>query len=288
MTLLLLLACTGAEPEEAAVAPAGPKLAAPEQAWIDARVADAQARLGTSDAGRLLWQSMEAHGGLAQWYAAGPISFRFDYRPVDPDKTVRDSTQLVDTWSSRAAHTVSDNAQLRFGWDGEQAWKVEPEGQELAINTRFWSMTPYYFVGVPFVFSDPGTVLERGPDETVQGQLWNTVKVGYQGGVGDAPDDWYVVYLDPETHRVGGLRYVVSYPGFFPDGGHSPEKWMGYAGRQMVGQVSVAQSHHTYTWGPEGAGDKVTEIQVSDLKSVPATLDSAFDRPEHAVVVSGY
>ena len=286
---VLLLACVGADPTPAVpVVEPGPKLAAPEPAWIQERVAQAKERLVASPAGELLWLSMEAHGGLGSWYAAGPISFRFDYRPVDPTKTVRDSEQLVDTWSSRAAHKVSENPELGFGWDGTQAWKVEPEGQVLEINPRFWSMTPTYFVGVPFVFADAGTVLELTPTETVQGQLWDTVKVSYESGVGDAPDDYYVVYLHPETHRVGGLRYVVSYPGFFPDGGHSPEKWMAYTGEQKVGGATVATHHHTYTWGPEGAGDKVTDIAVTGLASRPETLDSAFQAPKGAVVLSGY
>lgn len=285
----LLLACTGADPAPTtpAVDP-GPKLAAPEPAWVEERVAQAKERLVASPAGELLWLSMEAHGGLGSWYAAGPISFRFDYRPVDPTKTVRDSEQLVDTWSSRAVHKVSSDPELAFGWDGTQAWRVVPEGKELAINPRFWAMTPYYFVGIPFVFADPGAVLELGPDETVQGQLWNTVKVSYESGVGDAPDDQYVVYLHPETHRVGGLRYFVSYPGFFPDGGHGPEKWMAYSGEQSVGGASVATTHHTFTWGPEGAGEKVTEIQVTGLASRPETLDSAFAVPEGAELITGY
>ncbi len=282
---LLLLACTGVEP----VAPEpAPKLAAPDLGSMTARTVKAEKRLADSPAGELLWLSMEAHGGLGNWYAVSPIAFRFDYRPVDPTKKVRDSEQLVDTWSSRATHRVSGNEQLRFGWDGSQAWKIEPEGQVLEINPRFWSMTPAYFVGVPFVFADPGTVLELGPDETVRDQLWNTVKVSYESGVGDAPDDWYVVYLHPETHRVGGLRYVVSYPGFFPDGGHSPEKWMAYNGELQIGDVTVAASHQTFTWGPEGLGDKVTDITVSGLESRKNTLDEAFQVPEGAVVLTGY
>lgn len=285
----LLLACTSPTPDAHVEAPAaGPKLAAPEPAWVEERVAQAKERMVASPAGELLWLSMEAHGGLGSWYSAGPISFRFDYRPVDPSKTVRDSVQLVDTWSSRAVHQVSGEEQLSFGWDGSQAWKVEPEGQELKINPRFWSMTPYYFVAVPFVFADPGAVLELGPDETVQGQVWNTVKVGYESGVGDAPDDQYVVYLHPETHRVGGLRYFVSYPGFFPDGGHGPEKWMGYTGEQKVGGATVATHNHTYTYGPEGAGEKVTDIAVTGLESKPKTLDSAFAVPQGGVVVTEY
>ena len=46
--------------------------------WIQSRVSGAEERLNTSEAGKLLLTSINAHGGLNTWFGNGPISFHFD------------------------------------------------------------------------------------------------------------------------------------------------------------------------------------------------------------------
>jgi hypothetical protein len=40
----------------------------------------------------------------------------------------------------------------------------------------------------------------------------------FEAGVGDTPDDYYVLYIDPKTHKMKGCRYVVTYKGLLPEG----------------------------------------------------------------------
>jgi len=129
----------------------------PPESWITERVTQAEERLGRTSAGDIISRAIEAHGGLYQWYSQGPLYFRFDYRPLNDGKT-RDTYQLVDTWSAKAKHWLVADTTIQYGWNGVQAWKYPPDA-ELAINPRFWSLTPYYFVAIPFVFSDPGVKL---------------------------------------------------------------------------------------------------------------------------------
>ena len=46
------------------------------------RATEAQARLSTTDAGKILLKSIEHHGGLQNWYALGTTEFSFEYKPV--------------------------------------------------------------------------------------------------------------------------------------------------------------------------------------------------------------
>jgi hypothetical protein len=62
---------------------------------------------------------------------------------------------LVDTWSSRAVHTLAADSSVSFGWTGSEAW-VRPAGAEVPTTPRFWALTPYGYVSIPFVFADPG------------------------------------------------------------------------------------------------------------------------------------
>jgi hypothetical protein len=268
------------------------KTATPKDSWVSDRVLEAQDRLSNSEAGELLLSSIEAHGGLERWYANGPLYFRFNYRPLEG--TARDTYQTVDTWASKARHQLAGDKMAKdknveFGWDGESAW-ISPAGAEINNNARFWALTPYYFVAMPFVLADPGVNLEKTGTAELHGKPHDVIMATFGDDVGDSPDDYYVIYLDAETSRFGGLRYVVSYPGFFPEGGHSPEKLMVYEGDQVIDGITLAKQFPTYKWDPQTKerGEKVTEVTMTDVEFRPETLDSYFAAPEGAQVLEGY
>ena len=176
-------------------------------------------------------------------------------------------------------------AEATLGWDGTRAW-ITPAADAFPSTARFWSLTPYYFVGMPFVAADPGTRYERLPDAALDGSTYQIVKLTYGEGVGDAPDDYYVLYLHPETHHLAALRYVVSFPGFFPAGGHSPEKLMRYTDPATVGGLRFATRLDTAAWDTESGtpGEVVTEITVSRITLGETWPVSLFAPPEGAVV----
>ncbi len=280
--LIALVACSGvSETPPTRPSPAEPRLAAPDPSWIEARVTATEARLAASDAGRVVDEAIEAAGGLRAWYAASPLEFRFAYQPLD-GKTPRDTRQVVDLWRSRAVHTWMEDPEVTFGWDGETAWQHGNDG-EIPINPRFWSLTPYYFVGIPFVLGDEGVELRLDGTATFEDRDCQLVRVGFADGTGDAPDDAYVVYVDQATKRVVALRYVVSYPGFFPDGGHGPWKLMAYDGTQQVAGLKLPERFRTWTWNDAaGRGELVTKTTLSELAvRSGATLDG-FAMPEGA------
>lgn len=265
-----------------------PDTATPRDEWIQKRVDKARKRLTDSEAGKLVWRSIEAHGGLERWFANGPLFFRFDYQPAG-DRTARDTYNTVDTWSARARQELADNRDKQFGWDGKRAWQRPADG-EFKINARFWALTPYYFVGMPFVLADSGVRLEKTGTAELHGSQHDVIKATFGEGVGDSPDDYYIVYLDSESGHFGGLRYIVSYPGFFPDGGHSDEKLMVFEGEQTVGGITFAETFPTYAWHEDEGerGDLVTEISMTDVEFRPETPDGYFEPPEDARLLEGY
>lgn len=278
------------EAGEAPSAAAPVAVATPPASWVDGRVEDARTRLQASEAGRQLWAAIEAHGGLERWYANGPIRFRFAYTPVGGDRGPIDTRQLIDTWSSRAIHELPSNPAVRFGWDGASAW-VSDADAELPANPRFWSLTPYYFVGLPWVLADPGVQVTADGEYDFEGVTYDVVRATFEG-VGDAPDDYYRLLIHPDTGRVGGVIYVVSYPGFFPEGGHTPEKLMAFDGSQTVDGITLPTAYRTFRFdgepGMHTLGDLVTNTTLTEVSFEPATPATAFDRPAGAVVREGY
>lgn len=257
----------------------------PPTSWVKARVATSRKRLLSSEGGRLIWKAIQAHGGLQRWFSNGPLFFRFTYKPVSKGKT-RDSYQTIDVWSARARHEVASHRKIHYGWNGNVAWK-KPEGAKTGTNPRFWSLTPYYFVAVPFVFADKGVVLKKEKPLRIAKRVYEQVRVTFKPGTGDAPDDFYVVLIDRKTGRVGGVRYIVTYRGFFSKGKHSPEKLMLYDGAQVASGITFPKSFRTFTWNGKRPVKLVTNSLLRNVAFRPKTPVNDFKVPTGAEVLKG-
>ncbi len=259
--------------------------ATPPDVWIEKRVMQSRQRLSKSKAGRMLWQSIQAHGGLETWYANGPVYVHYNYQPLG-ERGPRNTYQTIDTWSARARHQMANQRDHEYGWDGSRAW-YRPGDWELPYDVRFWALTPYYFVGMPFVLADPGVDLSYEGTSKMEGQNCDVVRATF-GEVGISPDDFYVLYLDREDHTLQALRYIVSYPKFFPEGGHSPEKLMTYDERQTVEGITFAKSYRFYQWKSDQKteAEKVTDATLTNVEFRPETPNAYFEIPEGATPVA--
>ncbi len=248
------------------LASAFPTFAATESA-IEARAADSQSRLAKSEGGQLILDSVEAHGGLKKWFSNGPLRFRWTYHLSDkgPDAVV-DTVQTVDTWSSRAVHTVPARPEVSFGWDGKEAWIV-PADAEFTPPPAFWALTPYYFVGLPFVLADPGTNFEVLPDIRFEDKSYRQVKVTYDSGTGDSPDDYYIALIDPDTKQLRGVRYIVTSPLVAPNG-PGPEKFLTHEGLTEFEGILLPTAHVTYEMNGDEIGQKMRTAEVTEIKFV--------------------
>ncbi len=255
--------------------------------WVTRRVDNAKSKLTASPAGKIVWQAMEAHGGLARWYANGPLTFRFNYQPLDGG-TPRDTYQAIDTWSSKARHFQVGDSTSQFGWDGENAWVAAKDSTVFPYNTRFWSLTPYFFAAQPFVLDGQGVNLELLPQKEHQGKLQDVVRVTFDEGTGDAPDDYYILYFDTESHTLSVIRYIVSYPGYFKKGEHLPEKLMQLEGEQQVEGILFPKRYKTH-WltEEERPGEYITSITLSDVTFQSLLGKEYFEVPEGATLLEG-
>lgn len=254
------------------------KLVSPYQS----RIVGATERLGTSAPAQQVLRAIEAMGGLEKWYGNGPLAYQFDYRPLD-GSTPRNTYVTNDYRRSRAVHQIGDDPAKRFGFDGKDAWSMTGEKVD-ELSPRFWSLTPYYFVGLPFVLADEGINFAALPEVTMDGNTYDMVKVTYDAGTGDASGDYYVLYLNQATGELDALRYVVTYPGYFPDGGSTPEKLMKLSGKTVVDGLTLPTGYTTYMWNDGEVSEPVTEITVTDYAFKPELGDAFFALPEGAKV----
>ncbi|TXF91430.1 hypothetical protein FUA23_01665 [Neolewinella aurantiaca] len=254
----------------------------PAPAPFAQRIEAATERLSGTDAGKLVLASIDAHGGLDKWYSQSPLYYHFQYLPTD-DKTIRDSYILNDYVNARAVHTSANQEGVTYGFDGQDAWHA-PADVKPTVSPRFWSLTPYYFVGLPFVLADEGINFEQLPDAEWEGTTYNKIKVTYEQGTGDADGDYYVLWINPETKQMDALNYIVSYPGFFKDEGHSPEKLMVLSGKTTVDGITLPTGYTT-RWSDKPT-EVITNIYVKDYEFRPDTEDEAFAKPAGAKVTT--
>ncbi len=249
--------------------------------WINKRVKKAKERLSDSDAGKVIWAAMKAHGGLYRWYRNGALEMRFNYQPID-GSTQRDSYETVDPWSNKVVHFSVNDPEEKFGFNGKEAWLKTKDSLAFAYDTKFWALTPLYLMGHPFVEDGEGVNLQLLPDATYKGKKNKVVKVTYDPGTGDAPDDYYILHFDADTYLLTATRYIVSYPEYFKDGGHNPEKFMEVGELVDVDGVLLPSELKTH-WTVDGKpGEYITKIEITDLKFIKDVPANFFEIPEGA------
>lgn len=253
--------------------------------WIKERVSKAEEKLNNTEGGQLVWKSMEAHGGLENWFNKGVISFRFDYMPLKG--TARKSISQIDLWNNKAVHQDVLDAEDTFGWDGENAWQHRNDTLQFPYDVRFWALTPYYFLGQPFIFDGEGVQIEKLSSQLLNGVEYDAVKITFEAGTGDAPDDYYINLYDKETHLLKALKYIVSYPSYFKDGGHSPEKTMILYDLVDIDGIKLPTRYETLMFKGEvdSLAEKVTDIVASQISFLPTTDNKYFEMPEGAELV---
>jgi len=100
--------------------------------------------------------------------------------------------------------------------------------------------------------------------------------------------DYYVLYFGKEDHKLGVIRYIVSYPGYFEKGKHLPEKFMELQGSTKVDGITLSTGYHTH-WLLEGEipGEHITTITVDNISFQPETKKEYLEVPEGATILKG-
>ncbi|MEA1786542.1 hypothetical protein U1E44_10605 [Arenibacter sp. GZD96] len=285
--VLFFLACKEKAQEKAAAptnaeATAGTMVPA---SWIQSRVTKAKEQLQASEAGTVVWNAMEAHGGLEKWFSNGFFSFHFNYQPLG-EGTPRNTYNTVDTWRNKVRQKEALDTTLQYGWNGKEHWKLVRDSTSIAYDTKFWALTPFYFAGLPFVLDGAGVQLQLLPQTQYKNENWDVVKVTFASGTGDAPDDYYILYFHAATHKMGVIRYIVSYPAYFPEGGHMPEKFMDLFGEQTVAGITLPESYKTHWLSDKDLpGEYITSITLSEVSFDQGIDQRYFDPPQGATMV---
>lgn len=222
---------------------------------------------------KLVMETIEAHGGTKKWYGNGQLQFRWTYHMTDRGpKAIVDTLQTVDTSSLDAMHKV-EGKDITFGVSGGEYW-IRPMDAEFMPPYKFWTLTPYYFMGIPFVFNDENATFTKLADKMeFEDKEYAQVKITYNEKAGDSPDDYYVLLIDPETKVTRGAYYTVTNKLVAKDG-VGPAKFITLDDLKDVDGVKLASGHRTFAMEDDKITDQMRFTEVGEVKFLPTgTVD---------------
>lgn len=209
-------------------------------------------------------ESVEAAQGKASYDSHSAL--HADLTVEFGGKTVIDGELTMDTPGGKVRLAQNTGALAIF--DGTDAW-LAPADAEFP-GARFHVLTWSYFLAVPMKLSDPGTHVEAlGRLPLVDGQATETAKLTFGDGVGDTPDDWYILYRDAETHRLAAMAYIVTFGKSAEQAEEEPHAIV-YGGWQEIDGVWLPTDWTFYNWSREqGAhGDPLGHVKLKNLHFV--------------------
>ena len=193
-------------------------------------------------------------------------------------KTVLSGKLLMETTRGRSRIELADGTLLVF--DGTDAW-VSPASAQIE-GARFHLRTWPYFIAAPMKLQDPGSKLSVLGKRQLAGQAYTAARLTFQGGVGDTPDDWYITYAHPQTHRLHAMAYIVTY-GKDPAAAEKEPHLIMYEEFETIDGVSISTRWRFWPWSPEQGshGDPIGDVSLSNVEFVKPTADG-FARPDDA------
>lgn len=188
-------------------------------------------------------------------------------------------TLLMRPHAGETRLTLDDGTTI--GFDGKDGW-MTPKDSAFG-KPRFHALTWAYFLAAPYKLSDRGTKIEPLGRKELQGKEYETARLTFAAGTGDAPDDWYLLYRDPESGRLAAMAYIVTY-----GGGNAKEAEphaLTYENYEDVEGIPVPMLWKLWEWSEEsGLGKPLGEVKVSGLEFVKPPA-GAFAAPAGAKVL---
>lgn len=193
-----------------------------------------------------------------------------------------DASIYSTTNSSNVLVENSENTRLLF--DGNDIW-IHPK-DSLYDGARFDALTWSYFFMAPFKLNDPGThhtEPKRLPYQENDSLM--TTKLTFGENIGDAPDDWYVVYQNEESKVLEAMAYIVTFGGRDQAKAAQNPHAISYSDYTKVKGIPFAQQWKFWNWSEEeGLEDQLGEATISNIQFSDDA--SIFDKKEGAVKVA--
>ncbi|MGB6269281.1 MAG: hypothetical protein WBF67_09765, partial [Olleya sp.] len=130
----------------------------------------------------------DAHGGIDTWNTMQ--SLEFTMKKPDADEVTLTNLKSRESLITMSNHTV--------GYDGNVVWLDSKIDEAYKGNPKFYYNLMFYFYAMPFILADDGIIYEDVEPLNFEGKSYPGIKISYENGVGESPEDEYILYYNPE------------------------------------------------------------------------------------------
>ena len=168
-------------------------------------------------------------------------------------------------------------------YDGTDIFITPKDAEQNGV--RFGIFTWTYFFALPFKLSDPGVNIALQGEKQLADTTYTTSKLTFDNNIGDAPDDWYILYTNPQTAQLEAAAYIVTYGTGDVEKAESDPHAITYSDYVEVEGIPIATTWKFYGWNEEqGLTDQLGEAKISNITFNKVSAEM-FDKPENAARV---
>lgn len=217
----------------------------------------------------------DAHGGIDAWKSMKSLVFTME----KPDGNEVTTTNL----NSREALIESPNADI--GFDGNRAWLLNKDEEEYkGYEPLYYYNLMFYFYSMPFILSDSGINYAETEPLIFEGETYPGIEVTYNAGVGETPEDRYVLYYNPTTYQMEWLGYTVS---FVPGIDKKELHFRRYNNWQEVNGLLLPKTIVGYGYKDDKPTEAKKSTEFIDVQVTNKAIESSkFTKPEKAEFVN--
>jgi len=223
-------------------------------------------------------QSIENAHNKTAWNSNTAVAFDIDLKFGGQERLNGKITSLTN--SSKIRIDKKDGAKLIF--DGSEVYLCPETAPDK--GARFDMFTWQYFFAMPFKLTDPGTNWENIDSKKENELSYPAGRLTFRKNIGDAPDDWYVIYQDPKTNLLHAAAYIVTFGSEIDKANENPHAIV-YSNYKTVEGIQVATQWDFHEWSEEkGIGKKLGEATISNIVFFEAEAD-LFEKPDKSKLI---
>lgn len=167
-------------------------------------------------------------------------------------------------------------------YDGSKVYQTPSDAEY--DRARFDIFTWSYFFLFPYKLSDPGTIINDYTDNKLDQATYNTLKLSFEKGVGDSPDDWYIIYADPESNVINYSAYIVTFSQPKNEAEKDPHA-IEFSKYEEVDGIPISTKWIFWGWREDkGLTDKLGHANLNNIKFVEVE-DEFFSKPENSKII---
>jgi hypothetical protein len=214
-----------------------------------------------------------AHGGIDKWNAFEGMSYEIDKQTINEKHTI----------ALKSRKSIIEAEHYKLAFDGTDVWLKELDTVKFKSNPRFYYNLMFYFYAMPFVLGDDGITYTDVEPLSFDGKDYPGINISYGSGIGESPEDEYILYYDADTNKMAWLGYTVTY---FSKEKSKEFHFIKYSNWQ---EVEGLQLPHTLQW--YNYENNLPTTHKSDMNFINVSVsiekpdDSIFKVQEGAAIV---